>query len=146
MERHGMDEERKETEKENRKQSLISSALGALERAYAPYSGFHVAAALLCGDGSVFTGCNVENASYGLTVCAERNALFQAIAAGEREFSILAVVADTPQPVAPCGACRQVMAEFGVDIIVLANLAGDVLVYRLEELLPAAFQGGNDKI
>ena len=96
--------------------------------------------------GAIYSGCNVENASYGLTVCAERNALFHAIAAGEREFSILAVVADTPQPVAPCGACRQVMAEFGVDIIVLANLAGDVLVYRLEELLPAAFQGGNDKI
>mgnify|MGYP003622585780 FL=1 len=96
--------------------------------------------------GAIYSGCNVENASYGLTVCAERNALFQAIAAGEREFSILAVVADTPQPVAPCGACRQVMAEFGVDIIVLANLAGDVLVYRLEELLPAAFQGGNDNV
>ena len=127
-------------------QAVLEAALAARNRAYAPYSHFAVGAAVQAKSGAIYSGCNVENASYGLTVCAERNALFQAIAAGEREFSILAVVADTPQPVAPCGACRQVMAEFGVDIIVLANLAGDVLVYRLEELLPAAFQGGNDKI
>ena len=127
-------------------QPVLEAALAVRSRAYAPYSHFAVGAAVQAKSGAIYSGCNVENASYGLTVCAERNALFQAIAAGEREFSILAVVADTPQPVAPCGACRQVMAEFGVDIIVLANLAGDVLVYRLEELLPAAFQGGNDKI
>lgn len=127
-------------------QPVVEAALAVRSRAYAPYSHFAVGAAVQAKSGAIYSGCNVENASYGLTVCAERNALFQAIAAGEREFSILAVVADTPQPVAPCGACRQVMAEFGVDIIVLANLAGDVLVYRLEELLPAAFQGGNDKI
>lgn len=123
-------------------QPVLEAALAVRSRAYAPYSHFAVGAAVQAKSGAIYSGCNVENASYGLTVCAERNALFQAIAAGEREFSILAVVADTPQPVAPCGACRQVMAEFGVDIIVLANLAGDVLVYRLEELLPAAFQGG----
>ena len=127
-------------------QPVLEAALAVRSRAYAPYSHFAVGAAVQAKSGAIYSGFNVENASYGLTVCAERNALFQAIAAGEREFSILAVVADTPQPVAPCGACRQVMAEFGVDIIVLANLAGDVLVYRLEELLPAAFQGGNDKI
>ena len=127
-------------------QPVLEAALAVRSRAYAPYSHFAVGAAVQAKSGAIYSGCNVENASYGLTLCAERNALFQAIAAGEREFSILAVVADTPQPVAPCGACRQVMAEFGVDIIVLANLAGDVLVYRLEELLPAAFQGGNDKI
>lgn len=127
-------------------QPVVEAALAVRSRAYAPYSHFAVGAAVQAKSGAIYSGCNVENASYGLTVCAERNALFQAIAAGEREFSILAVVADTPQPVAPCGACRQVMAEFGVDIIVLANLAGDVLVYRLEELLPAAFQGGNDNV
>ena len=127
-------------------QPVLEAALAVRSRAYAPYSHFAVGAAVQAKSGAIYSGCNVENASYGLTVCAERNALFQAIAAGEREFSILAVVADTPQPVAPCGACRQVMAEFGVDIIVLANLAGDVLVYRLEELLPAAFQGGNDNV
>ena len=92
MERHGMDEERKETEKENWKQSLISSALGALERAYAPYSGFHVAAALLCGDGSVFTGCNVENASYPAGICAERSAFSAAVSSGKREFTAIAIV------------------------------------------------------
>ena len=127
-------------------QAVLEAALAARNRAYAPYSHFAVGAAVQAKSGVIYSGCNVENASYGLTICAERTALVQAIAAGEREFSILAVVADTPQPVAPCGACRQVMAEFGVDIIVLANLAGDVLVYRLEELLPAAFQGGNDNV
>lgn len=121
--------------------AVLEAALAARTRAYAPYSRFAVGAAVQTKSGVIYSGCNVENASYGLTVCAERTALFQAIAAGEREFSLLAVVADTPQPVAPCGACRQVMAEFEVDTIVLANLAGDVSVYRLEELLPAAFRG-----
>ena len=121
-------------------QAVLEAALAARNRAYAPYSHFAVGAAVQAKSGVIYSGCNVENASYGLTICAERTALVQAIAAGEREFSILAVVADTPQPVAPCGACRQVMAEFGVDTIVLANLAGDVSVYRLEELLPAAFR------
>lgn len=122
-------------------QAVLEAALAARNRAYAPYSHFAVGAAVQAKSGVIYSGCNVENASYGLTICAERTALVQAIAAGEREFSILAVMADTPQPVAPCGACRQVMAEFGVDTIVLANLAGDVSVYRLEELLPAAFRG-----
>ena len=122
-------------------QPVLEAALAVRDQAYAPYSRFAVGAAVQAKSGVIYSGCNVENASYGVTMCAERIALFQAIAAGEREFSLLAVVADTPQPVAPCGACRQVMAEFGVDIIVLANLAGDVSVYRLEELLPAAFRG-----
>mgnify|MGYP003586045701 CR=1 FL=1 len=121
-------------------QPVLEAALAVRDQAYAPYSRFAVGAAVQAKSGVIYSGCNVENASYGLTMCAERIALFQAIAAGEREFSLLAVVADTPQPVAPCGACRQVMAEFGVDTIVLANLAGDVSVYRLEELLPAAFR------
>nr|WP_320145916.1 cytidine deaminase [uncultured Anaeromusa sp.] len=121
-------------------QPVLEAALAVRNRAYAPYSHFAVGAAVQAKSGAIYSGCNVENVSYGLTICAERTALFQAIAAGEREFSFLVVVADTPQPVAPCGACRQVMAEFGVDTIVLANLAGDVCVYRLEELLPAAFR------
>ena len=121
-------------------QPVLEAALAVRDQAYAPYSRFAVGAAVQAKSGVIYSGCNVENVSYGLTMCAERIALFQAIAAGEREFSLLAVVADTPQPVAPCGACRQVMAEFGVDTIVLANLAGDVSVYRLEELLPAAFR------
>jgi cytidine deaminase len=122
-------------------QPVLEAALAVRSQAYAPYSRFAVGAAVQAKSGVIYNGCNVENASYGLTICAERTALFQAIAAGEREFSLLAVVADTPQPVAPCGACRQVMAEFGVDTIVLANLAGDVCIYRLEELLPVAFRG-----
>ena len=91
---------------------LLAAALAARENAYAPYSKFKVGAAVETADGHIFTGCNVENASYGLTCCAERNAVFAAIGSGARSFKALCVVADTEEPVAPCGACRQVLAEF----------------------------------
>lgn len=122
-------------------QPVLEAALAVRRHAYAPYSHFAVGAAVQGESGAVFSGCNVENASYGLTVCAERSALFQAVAAGERRFRWLVVVADTPKPVPPCGACRQVMAEFSIGSVVLANLAGDVAVYTQEELLPFAFRG-----
>ena len=121
------------------KQELLNAALSARERAYAPYSKFLVGAAVLAKSGKIYTGCNTENASYGLTVCAERNALFSAVGAGEREFIALCVVGDTEAPISPCGACRQVMAEFKVPCIILANLKGDVKEYTLEELLPYGF-------
>lgn len=121
------------------KQELLNAALSARERAYAPYSNFLVGAAVLAKSGKIYTGCNIENASYGLTVCAERNALFSAVGAGEREFTALCVVGDTEAPIFPCGACRQVMAEFKIPRIILANLRGDVKEYTLEELLPYGF-------
>ena len=118
---------------------LLEAALVARERAYAPYSKFLVGAAVRAESGKIYTGCNIENASYGLTVCAERNALFAAVGAGERKFTALCVVGDTEAPISPCGACRQVMAEFKVPCIILANLQGDVKEYTLEELLPYGF-------
>ena len=121
------------------KQELLNAAISARERAYAPYSKFLVGAAVMAKSGKIYTGCNIENASYGLTVCAERNALFSAVGAGEREFTALCVVGDTEAPISPCGACRQVMAEFKVPRIILANLKGDVKEYTLEELLPYGF-------
>lgn len=118
---------------------LLEAALATRERAYAPYSKFLVGAAVRAESGKIYTGCNIENASYGLTVCAERNALFNAVGAGERKFNALCVVGDTEEPISPCGACRQVMAEFKVPCIILANLLGDVKEYTLEELLPYGF-------
>lgn len=124
--------------------SLVEAAWRAREMAYAPYSNFHVGAALLAADGRVFIGCNVENISYGLTNCAERVAIGAAIAAGVREFLAVAVVADTGVPISPCGACRQVLAEFGVPRVMLANRTGRE-EYRLEELLPRASVGILDR-
>ena len=118
---------------------LLEAALAARERAYAPYSKFLVGAAVRAESGKIYTGCNIENASYGLTVCAERNALFNAVGEGERNFTALCVVGDTEEPISPCGACRQVMAEFNVPCIILANIKGDVKEYTLEELLPYGF-------
>lgn len=119
--------------------NLFSEAVRVRDRAYIPYSGFAVGAAVLCADGSVFGGCNIENASYGLCCCGERNAIFAAACAGKRDFECLLVVAATDEPVAPCGACRQVMREFNVKQVVLANLAGKVKVCTLDELLPYGF-------
>ena len=120
--------------------SLIQSAWDARENAYAPYSKFAVGAALLTADGRVFTGCNVENLSYGLTICAERVAIGSAVAAGVKNLTMLAVVADTDVPVSPCGACRQVMAEFGFERVFLANRM-QTIEFELSDLLPRAAAG-----
>jgi cytidine deaminase len=125
-------------------ETLVAAAWAARERAYAPYSNFAVGAALLASDGRIFAGCNVENLSYGLTNCAERVAIGAAVAAGAREFLAVAVVADTGVPISPCGACRQVMAEFGVPRIMLANKT-ERLEFTLEELLPRASSGILDR-
>lgn len=123
---------------------LVASAWQARDMAYAPYSQFFVGAALLAADGRIFVGCNVENISYGLTNCAERVAIGVAIAAGVRKFAAVAVVADTGVPISPCGACRQVLAEFGVPRVILANRT-EHLEFRLEELLPRASTGILDR-
>lgn len=118
---------------------LMKIARKARQNAYAPYSHFAVGAALLTESGNVYTGCNIENASYGLTCCAERNAIFAAVCAGERRFKMLAVAADSPEPVAPCGACRQVIAEFGIPLVVMGNLKEATKTMTAEELLPYGF-------
>jgi cytidine deaminase len=123
---------------------LIAAAWDARDKAYAPYSNFQVGAALLASDERVFSGCNVENISYGLTNCAERVAIGAAVAAGVRSFEKVAVVADTAQPISPCGACRQVLAEFGVKTVILANRT-ERLEFSLEELLPRASTGILDR-
>ena len=125
-------------------EKLVAAAWRAREAAYSPYSNFTVGAALLAGDGRIFMGCNVENISYGLTNCAERVAIGAAIAAGVRKFVAAAVVADTAVPISPCGACRQVLAEFGVPVVILANRSNQ-LVFTLEELLPRASSGILDR-
>ncbi len=118
---------------------LLDQAKSASEKAYAPYSGYKVGAALLCSDGTVFTGCNVENASYSLTICAERNAVFQAVAAEQRDFLALAIYVDGEVLFPPCGACRQVLAEFNPNLHILyANRLGSILS-DLDTLLPQAF-------
>lgn len=124
--------------------SLLEHARSARACAYAPYSRFQVGAALQTTDGRIFSGCNVENAAYGLCNCAERTALFSAIAAGCKpgDFSALAVVADTPAPVTPCGACRQVLAELcASDMpVLLANATGATRQTTVEALLPDGFR------
>lgn len=123
---------------------LVQAAWDAREKAYAPYSKFLVGAALLAEDGRVFSGCNVENISYGLTNCAERVAIGAAVAAGVRKFLAVVVVADTAVPISPCGACRQVLAEFSVPRVLLVNRTERV-EFRLEELLPRASTGILDR-
>lgn len=119
-------------------EELVQLAQEARRRAYAPYSHFAVGAALLGRSGKVYTACNVENVSYGLSICAERAAVFKAISEGEREFEALAVVTSCAGP--PCGACRQVLAEFGSDVTVyVAGPEGEYRAFSLEELLPEAF-------
>ena len=120
-------------------QKLMDCAIKARENAYSPYSHFAVGAALLCEDGTLFEGCNIENASYGLTNCAERTAIFKAVSEGHTKFKALAVVADTEGPCAPCGACRQVMVEFKIPLIIMGNLMGDIKIVSMEELLPFSF-------
>lgn len=125
-------------------QLLIDHAWEVRERAYAPYSNFKVGAALLAEDGRIFTGCNVENLSYGLTICAERVAMGAAVAAGVTKFLGVAVVADTAVPISPCGACRQVLSEFGVPRVALANRQESV-EYSMEEIFPRAATGILDR-
>ena len=120
-------------------QKLMDCAIKARENAYSPYSHFAVGAALLCEDGTLFEGCNIENASYGLTNCAERTAIFKSVSEGHIKFKALAVVADTEGPCAPCGACRQVMAEFKIPLIIMGNLMGNIKIVTIEELLPFSF-------
>lgn len=122
-------------------QVIVNAAKGAREHAHAPYSKFKVGAALLTEDGNVYTGCNVENASYGASVCAERNAVANAVAAGEKTYRQLAIVTQTSPPSAPCGLCRQVLVEFCDDLpILLCNPAGEVVRTTLKKLQPFPFK------
>lgn len=119
---------------------LIAAAIEARARAFAPYSRFAVGAAIEADDGTVVAGCNVESASYGLTVCAERIALFRGLFDGHRCFRRIAVATDTSAPTPPCGACRQLLWEFAPDAeVILANLTGAVIRYTVRELIPHAF-------
>lgn len=121
-------------------QKLIEAAKTARENAHAPFSNFKVGAAVKTKSGKFFTGCNVENATYGLTVCAERVAIFKAISEGETEFTEIAVVADTPELTPPCGACRQIIWEFCGDVpVIMANLQDKTETVPMRELLPRAF-------
>ena len=119
---------------------LIDLAKSASEHAYCPYSKFRVGAAILTEDGETFAGCNVENASYGLTICAERNAAFQMVARGKSRIKVLVVYTPTKTPTAPCGACRQVINEFGPEALILCVCDGkERIEERLGKLLPQAF-------
>ena len=120
--------------------SLAALAQQMLERAYAPYSRFRVGAAIEAEDGRRFGGCNIENRSYGTTICAERTALFSAVAAGARRFRCLALTTDAPLPMAPCGICRQALNEFAPDLDVISTgAAGGEQRWTMRELLPEAF-------
>jgi len=124
----------------NDEQKLIDAARAAREKAYAPYSNFRVGAALRTKSGKIYSGCNIENASYGLTLCAERTAIFKAMSEGEREFDAIAVVCDTEKLTPPCGSCRQIIWEFCGDVpVILANLKGKVERETAAKLLPRPF-------
>ncbi len=118
---------------------LLEEAKRVREFAYCPYSNYAVGAAVLGASGEIYGGCNIENASFSMTNCAERTAIYKAISSGEKDLIGLAVVAEGPAPVTPCGACRQVIAEFRIPHVIMGNLAGDVREMTLEELLPEAF-------
>lgn len=120
--------------------SLLDIARAARLHAFAPFSHFQVGAALETTDGKIITGCNVENATYGLTICAERVAVVKAISEGLRQFRRIAIVADTEAPTPPCGACRQILWEFGGDLeVILGNLTSQTASYQLKDLLPLPF-------
>jgi cytidine deaminase len=119
---------------------LVAAARGARRHAQAAYSSFKVGAALEASDGTIITGCNIENATYGLTICAERVAMFKALSEGHKKFRRVAVVADTEVSTPPCGACRQILWEFGGDLeVILANLRRETGRYQLKDLLPLPF-------
>lgn len=121
---------------------LIKAAEAMLDKAYAPYSGFRVGAALLCADGRVFSGCNVENASYGGTICAERTAALKAVSEGAREFKAIAIVSGAGDLTFPCGICRQFLSEFACDDfrVILRDKNGNIVSFSFEELLPHSFK------
>ncbi|MBH0360866.1 cytidine deaminase [Bacillus toyonensis] len=123
------------------KKKYIEEANKMLSKAYIPYSKFPVGAALVTKEGKIYTGCNVENASYGLCNCAERTAIFKAVSEGERDFSYLVITGETDGPISPCGACRQVIAEFCDPKmrVLLTNVKGDEKEVTVEQLLPGAF-------
>ena len=119
---------------------MIAAARRARRHAHAAFSGFKVGAALETTDGTVITGCNIENATYGLTICAERVAMFKALSDGHRRFRRIAVVTDSAAPTGPCGACRQILWEFGGDLeVIVANLRRETARHRLADLLPLPF-------
>ena len=120
-------------------EALIEIAKQYRTHSYSPYSHFPVGAAVLTAAGKVYGGCNIDNSSYPLGNCAERTAIFKAVSEGERDLAAIAIVADTPGPCSPCGACRQVMAEFRIPRIIMANLKGEWCVVTLDQLLPYAF-------
>jgi len=122
------------------RERLLQAAKKTLNLAHAPYSGFRVGAAILAEDGTVFSGCNIENSSYGLTICAERVALFKAVSEGSVKLNAVGLVTDTEDPVMPCGACRQVLSEFNPDMIVVSGtIRGKSVSRKLSELLPEPF-------
>jgi cytidine deaminase len=124
----------------NTEKELVKTAMNTRERAHAPYSNFKVGAAIQTKDGKIYSGCNIENATYGLTICAERTAIFKAISEGEKEFAEIAVIADTDELTPPCGACRQIIWEFCGDIpVILTNLQGKSEIVQMSELFPRAF-------
>ncbi|SHH20444.1 cytidine deaminase [Thermosipho atlanticus] len=131
--------EKKKTEE------LIEKAFQARENAYAPYSNFKVGAALLTKSGKIYTGSNIENASYGLTCCAERVAIFKAISDGEKNFDTIVIVGGTKDPISPCGACRQVMAEFGDFNVILVSKDKKIKKMTVKDLLPYSFEKENLK-
>ena len=124
---------------------LVASAIDAKKNAYVPYSGFHVGAAVLCKDRSLYTGCNIENSSYGITICAERTALFKAVSEGHTDdFEMMAVAGDSSDFCMPCGACRQALSEFAPDMPVLvSNRDGEYYRTTVSELLPGSFGPGH---
>jgi len=124
------------------KKKLFEAAKKGKEKAYVPFSGFRVGAAILTSSGEIYIGCNIENSSFSLTCCAERTAIFKAVSSGEQKFSAMAVTADSQTPISPCGACRQVMAEFLTDDvpIYLLSKENEVKTTSISELLPFAFE------
>ena len=121
---------------------LIEAAQKAKENSYSPHSKFRVGAAIITQSGKIYTGCNIENSSYSLTICAERTAIFKAVSEGQRKFAAIAIVTDLKDPIPPCGACRQVLMDMAGDIdVIIAGNKGDNIVYKLSKLLPMPFNG-----
>ncbi|HQF41979.1 MAG TPA: cytidine deaminase [Ignavibacteriaceae bacterium] len=120
--------------------TLIQKAVEAKKNAHPPYSNFHVGAALLTEDDKIYTGCNVENSTFGLTLCAERTAIFKAMSEGERKFKAIAIASDSPDYITPCGACRQIISDHCGEIdIICTNAKGEYKIFKTSELLPHAF-------